>query len=47
MTGAGLEMAPRPSLFLRLQLAQAALTRRWLARRFPAGTRRRTDRPKH
>ena len=30
-----------------VQLAQAALTRRWLALRFPKGTRRRTDRPKH
>jgi hypothetical protein len=30
-----------------VQLAQAALTRRWLALRFPQGTRRRTDRPKH
>jgi hypothetical protein len=30
-----------------MQLAQAALIRRWLALRFPKGNRRRTDRPKH
>jgi hypothetical protein len=30
-----------------VQLAQAALTRRWLALRIPQGMRRRMDRPKH